>query len=343
MTSNASSSLKLKREAIAWHARLSAPDATGEDWSAFTDWLEANPEGSEYYDDVEALSRDMRTSYTTVMAAGDKGSIDATEPGRNAHNVTVLKRLTKAPRPVWAWLAAAAAVGVAIMIVPNLRDQFASKPVYAWQDYSTAAGQREEITLADGSIVTLNSGSRISVAMDAHERLVKLHDSEAFFSVTHDADRPFVVDTERAQVRVLGTQFNVFSANGRLEVGVQEGRVEVSVGEADDAKFVLTPGKELVRAVEGGKAEVRDIDVSTAFSWKQGSLIYDEVALSDIVLDVNRNFARPLVLADDVDASMRFSGVLALTSEEDVIRALVAFLPLEAEVADAQVTLHARR
>ena len=333
----------MKREAIAWHARLNAPDATGEDWSAFTDWLEANPEGSVHYDDVEALSREMRTSYATVMAAGGNSTFAATEPVRKAPNVTELKRLSKAPRPVWAWLAAAAAVAIAIMIVPNLRDQFASEPVYAWQDYSTATGQREEITLADGSVVMLNSGSSISVAMDAHKRLVKLHDSEVFFSVTHDADRPFVVDTGRAQVRVLGTQFNVLSVNGRLEVGVKEGRVEVSVGDADDSRFVLTPGKELVTVVEGSKTDVRDIDVSTAFGWKQGALIYDDVALSEIVFDVNRNFARPLVLADDVDVSMKFSGVLALSSEEDVINALVAFLPLEADVADAQVTLHARR
>jgi transmembrane sensor len=343
MTSDSSSSSKSKREAIAWHARLNAPDASGHDWSAFTQWLEANPEGGEHYDEVETLSRALRASYTTVSAAVDDVDVATTEPIGKAHNVTVLKRFNKAPRPVWSWLAAAAAVGVAIMIVPNLRDQFTSKPVYAWQDYSTATGEREEITLADGSVVTLNSGASISVSMGAHERRVKLNNSEVFFSVTHDADRPFIVDTGPAQVRVLGTQFNVLSASGRLEVAVNEGRVEVSVGEADDAKFVLTPGKELVSMVEGSKAEVRDIDVSTAFGWKQGALIYDDAALSEIVFDVNRNFARPLVLAADVDASMKFSGVLSLSSEEDVIAALVAFLPLEAEIADAQVTLHARR
>ncbi|MBA3069386.1 MAG: DUF4880 domain-containing protein [Hyphomonas sp.] len=340
MSSGASSSSVLKREAIAWHARLSAPDATAEDWAAFTDWLEANPLGNDLYDEIEFLSRNLGRSHAILDAADD---VSLPPPAQPAENITVLRpRRTRAPSG-WTWLAAAAAVAIAFVAVPNLRDADGPDPQYAWKTYTAPAGQREEIKLADGSTVTLNSGSSISVALMATERRVKLSDSEAFFSVTHDADRPFIVDSGQSQVRVLGTQFNVVSKSGRLEVGVQEGRVEVSLTDKDDTKFVLTSGKELVRAGVGAQAEVRDIDIATAFAWRQGSLIYDDVPLTEIILDVNRNFARPVVLASDVDGTMRFSGVLALGSEEDVVDALVAFLSLEAEASDQQITLHARR
>ena len=328
------------REAIAWHARLNAPDATGEDWAAFTDWLEVNPEGNDLYDEVESLSRELAQNHAMLSAGGAESSPAEVSRGGN---VTALKPRSPRTQPRWTWLAAAAAVAIAFVLVPGLRDTTTPAPQYAWQTYAAPADQREEITLADGSVVTLNAGSSITVAMTSTERFVKLRDSEAFFSVAHDADRPFIVDSGQAQVRVLGTQFNVVSSGGLLEVGVQEGRVEVAFAGGNEARFVLTPGKELVRAGADTKAQVRDIDVATAFAWRQGSLIYDDVPLTEIILDVNRNFARPVVLASEVDGTMRFSGVLALGSEEDVVDALVAFLPLEVEANERQITLHARQ
>jgi transmembrane sensor len=342
MTSNPSSSSKLKREAVAWHVRLGAPDATGEDWSAFTDWLEVNPEGGEFYDEVEKLSRELSTSQSTILTVGDDPDPSASVGIPDVSNVTVLKQRRTASPQVWSWLAAAAAIAIAFMMLPVLRDSLSAPSTDVWRAYSAPSGDRKTVVLADGSSVTLNSGATISVALTANERLVKMDGSEAFFDVTHDVDRPFIVQSADAEVRVLGTQFNVLSTEGRLEVGVKEGRVQVSFEDSEEAGFILPPGKELIR-IDQGKAEVADIDVSTAFAWTQGSLIYDDAPLAEIIMDVNRNFERRIVLADDVDGTMTFSGVLALSSENDVLNALVAFLPLEAEIDEQQVTLHARR
>jgi transmembrane sensor len=95
--------------------------------------------------------------------------------------------------------------------------------------YTTGFGEQRVLTLADGSVVTLNTESQIKVDFSAKERLIELRTGEAFFRVAHDASRPFFVDAKDAIVRAVGTQFNVRIAPQNTVVSVVDGVVKVSL------------------------------------------------------------------------------------------------------------------
>ena len=94
------------------------------------------------------------------------------------------------------------------------------------QRYATDIGEQYRTALADGSLVELNTATRVAVDLTPEERDIHLRKGEAVFEVAKDPSRPFVVKTPLADVRAIGTVFAVRTENG-LEVAVSEGVVSV--------------------------------------------------------------------------------------------------------------------
>ncbi|MEJ1961320.1 MAG: FecR domain-containing protein [Gammaproteobacteria bacterium] len=98
--------------------------------------------------------------------------------------------------------------------------------------YRTSIGEQRSITLPDGSIVELNARSKVRVQFREDERGIELLSGQALFRVAKDKTRPFVVRSDHAQVRAVGTQFDVYRKSGGTLVTVLEGRVAVVSGPA---------------------------------------------------------------------------------------------------------------
>lgn len=142
-------------------------------------------------------------------------------------------------------------------------------------------GQRSELTLADGTLVWLNSGSRLEVheGFNSNMREVNL-DGEAYFSVTKNADKPFVVHTKSYSVKVMGTEFNVSSYANAQEwsVALVKGKVEIYGG--NNANVVLTPN---MKAEEiRGKLVTSEFSDHDAFLWREGIMSFEDASFSDI-------------------------------------------------------------
>ena len=101
--------------------------------------------------------------------------------------------------------------------------------------YSTAIGEQRSFTLADGSTIELSPRSRVRVRLSDRERDIQLLDGQAFFTVTKDVNRPFVVAVDQARVRAVGTQFDVNKRRSGTTVTVLEGRVAVYQVVSQDA------------------------------------------------------------------------------------------------------------
>lgn len=93
--------------------------------------------------------------------------------------------------------------------------------------YTTGIGEQRSIVLSDGSTIQLNTGSRVRVRYSDAERDVDLLEGQALFRVAKNHDRPFVVDTNGARVRAVGTEFDVYRKYGGTVVTVIEGKVAV--------------------------------------------------------------------------------------------------------------------
>lgn len=186
---------------------------------------------------------------------------------------------------------------------------------------ATLRGQRLQRSLPDGSEVTLDAASRLEVDYSAGQRRIRLHDGAAFFSVQHDADRPFVVQARGVQVTVLGTRFGVEVDGGQgVLVQVEAGRVRV---DAQGQTRELTAGQGL-RAIDGA---VQLQDIARPAAWRQGEIAFDAVPLAEALARVERYAATRLHAAPAV-AGLRISGTLRVADAGDWLASLPRVLPV---------------
>jgi transmembrane sensor len=202
--------------------------------------------------------------------------------------------------------------------------------------YKTAVGEQRTVTLADGSKVTLNTGTEIVVDYSTRARLVRLVRGQALFDVAHAADRPFSVVVAGRKVTALGTLFEVRLDKDRLRVTLLRGRVRVDEQSAVDAAATkmpaptfLAPGEQFSSAT-GLAPVVQSVDVEQQLLWRQSLVEFDDAPIGDAIAELNRYSASPIVVRDPRVADMRISGIVK-TGDADAFTALVgAMLPVAA-------------
>lgn len=170
-------------------------------------------------------------------------------------------------------------------------------------------GGEYRMVLEDGSVVWLNSASSLEIpeCFAAGERRVRLV-GEAYFKVKKDSSRPFYVATERADVRVLGTEFNVSAYEEDRDAVMTLVNGAVRVDARGGESVVLEPGQQALTA--GGKIEVQDVDVSYVTSWVNGKFSFDNSRLEDIARQVSRWYDVKISFDDDDLKDIRFSGAM---------------------------------
>lgn len=160
---------------------------------------------------------------------------------------------------------------------------------------NVANGTTQTVHLADGTTVTLNSGSSLSYPrwFNIWERTVSL-EGEAFFEVTKSG-QPFTVETENARITVMGTAFNVRTwsaeANHRTSVFLKEGKVSLTSKTKQSKATILKPGE--MSSVYGNKAvptQPKQVDSSKATAWMQNGLAFDNQPLSEIFDEISRRY-----------------------------------------------------
>jgi transmembrane sensor len=188
-------------------------------------------------------------------------------------------------------------------------------------------------TLPDGTVVTLNRNSRLDfpARFAGNERVVALQ-GEAFFDVAHDSLHPFRIHADGADVKVLGTQFNLRNVGGTVRVEVASGKVEFS--EVDSAKagsgkkVVLTAG--MAATYNEGDKEMQH---EAAWSendlfWKTGRLVFQNRPLRDVVAELNQVLGDSIAIADAAIGDCRLTTTFerpSIVSALDVIQATFNF------------------
>ena len=337
-TSHNSAKRAREEKALHWHVRLHGGDATEADWLDFTRWLEADPAHNEAYD-VVALAWDAADDLSSAPLA------EASNENEQQQNNVVafpMHRLRKAvsAKP-WAFgggFGAAIAATLMLLIAPVFITQNDGiDPTF----YATGVGEQSTITLADGSTVTLNTNTSISVAMDKTARHIDLQKGEAFFNVAHEKDRSFTVAANALRVTDIGTRFDVRLDEERTLVSVTDGIVEVAPLVKNTGPATrLVEGQQAIQFSDKAEIKVQPFDQSRVTTWKQGYLVFKDDDLGTVVSELNRYFVTPVVLAQTDLARLPFSGILQITDQDRAMRDLTALLSLKAEKTDAEITLH---
>lgn len=315
----------LRDEAVEWLLRVQSDAATAEDWAALTDWLEASEDHLRAFEDAEAL--DVGLGEMKRELAGTLG-----EPADNVTPFTPRPR-----RREVSWFAPAAiAASLAVLVAgPMIWRSYQGAPV----TYRTGVGETQEVTLADGTHIHMDSGSALTVRLGWRTRRVQMAQAEAAFDVAKDPNRPFVIKVGDQQVRVVGTAFNIRHFDNSVVVTVSRGIVQVSQPQLGGEPVArLVAGDEL-RHVEGSPQSVKSrVDPAIAYAWTQGRLVCQDEALSKIVSDLNRRYQMPIRVSEAVGAR-KFTGVLELGDETEVVRRLSAYLSLSVHRTGGEIVL----
>lgn len=160
------------------------------------------------------------------------------------------------------------------------------------------------IELPDGSTVWLNSTTRFRFPFrfDGDNREVYLDAGEAYFKIASAAAQPFIVHTSKGNVQVLGTEFNINSYTPeKVITSLVNGAVAIGSNR-------LKPHQEAV--VSDGGLSIREFDVSTTTSWRQGMHYFNDASISEISTMLSRWFDADLVIDDPAVLSVRFHGSL---------------------------------
>lgn len=255
---------------------------------------------------------------------------------------TFRERLIGALRvPRWAIgvtaVTAAAAVTWAVMTRDGL---FSRDP----NQVATQVAEVRELTLPDGSHVTVGAQSKLEYAFTPDARRVTMDDGDAFFSVTKDPARPFFVVIDGVQIKVVGTQFEVRERVEGVSVAVVEGVVEVSRPESGEAEVVTLHRGETVIADYAAVDPVHGVSLDDVGAWRAGRLVYDNVELRDLVADANRYIHIKITIQDPELATERITMSFRTTQVEGMLETLQGALPLSAEKqSNDDVVLRARR
>lgn len=198
--------------------------------------------------------------------------------------------------------------------------------------YQTARGERSTVTLADGSVMTLNTASLADVSYDGSERAVSLHRGQALFDVAHDPETPFKVYAGDRVITAIGTSFEVYLDGDQVRVALLEGRVNVVQRNSEGtsrplAENTLNAG-EVLFASPAMPTRVRGGDVERLLSWKDGLVAFDQTPLSEAVKEMNRYASRPLILADGVVGRHRVSGTFRVGETERFARTVSELFPI---------------
>lgn len=273
-------------EATGWHARLSHPAVSTEDWVSFTEWLEIDPANAEAYDAIALCDAEL----SDAIALSKRDAVRAQNDDEVPPSPWYRRR---------GFLAVSASAAVAVFLSPAF---FSGRDL---KTYQTIAGETREIALSDGSQIAMNGGSRLLLDGKT-SRFARLEAGEAMFIIRHDAVNPFVLETPGATLRDMGTSFNVRQEDDTLEVTVADGAIQYN------------PGHEAVTVKAGNRLQVSrtrpvpivsKIEHGTVAGWRDGRLTYQEASLKSIATDLTRSLGLPVSASSDV-ASRRFTGVI---------------------------------
>ena len=212
--------------------------------------------------------------------------------------------------------------------------------------YQTGYGQKQQITLPDGSTVVLGANSQLRHhrGWSADEPRTVTLQGEAFFSVTHQAnDQTFVVHSAEVEIEVLGTRFNVNNRRGENQILLEEGSIRLDVSQVKTRQptqastILMQPGE----VVEISSALIAKKIVNTApyISWTQNTLIFRQAPLRDIIRTIEDHYgytvAAPRVAVDKLLLTAELH-----TSELDMIlRYLSEVFNLTINKKDHEITL----
>jgi len=208
--------------------------------------------------------------------------------------------------------------------------------------FATDIGETRVIQLPDGSVVTLNTNSKMSVRFTEAERKINLEQGEALFKVAKNRKRPFIVDAFDTEVRAVGTSFTVRLLPERpIQVLVQEGVVEVKRRDAPGAKPVRAVAETQTLVPLGAPIVVHAVpspQIARNLAWRFGRIAFENERLADAAVEFGR-YSNTRVVVDPAIADRTITGLFASNDPVGFAKVAASILDLHVEVEPEEVRI----
>jgi len=318
---------------------------TAQETAAFQRWLAEDPEHeraffklAELWDGMNSLSR---------LADLFPEPILPQKPRRIAPIAMAATILLLAAGTIWAWFVPDQGVDV-----ESQSARVANESVF-----ETAIGAQSIVTLPDGSVLTLNTDSRVRSDFNDSHRTLRLERGEMHVQVAHDPTRPFDVHVLGKVVRAVGTAFNVeITDDQHIQLVVTQGKVLVGIvnpkrDTSEDGRY-LTPDDALVAVIAGEQAvlgtdtdeitPIKPEEIEVTLSWRNGNLIFRGESLEEAIKEIERYTPVEFVFLDEDLKKVRVVGLFKAGDVEGLLTTLSTnFDIVYQRVGDRQILLSA--
>lgn len=276
--------------------RYLAKKTTTEESERIADWIAESAESEQTFEDIKQVwhaTKSQLTSDSSVPLRKLKNRIAQAnaKPGEKFKKLRVK------------WVAVAASV-ILFAVMGSLTKQWYLRTLNQRLTVSTSAGQQRKVLLEDGTTVYLAPQSTLTYPghFDV-KRTVELH-GQAYFEVSKNKHRPFIVHTAKLDVQVLGTHFNVnsYPNQSSTTVSLLEGKVKVSVPDNGIDEYMLSPGQELALHHASHQVYRYALDSAAVAGWMSNTLVFRNEKLAVAAKKIEQMYGVKIVFADQATA-----------------------------------------
>jgi len=312
--------------AAEWLARLDRGNLNAFDQIALNEWLDADPRHR------GALAR-LEAMFVLVDRAKDAGALSKPLPAMIAHRLSVSRR-----EALWFGGGVVAMAGAA---------KVASLATLRFETHQTARGEIRAVPLKDGTIVTLNTESKIGVRFTGSDREIRLLEGEAIFDVAKDPLRPFTVAAGNTLVRAVGTSFLVRDLDGRpTEILVAEGIVDVFRGQTNSAPGLRMGANSQAVALDVPYPSIKlvginldPIAVARQLAWRTGMISFEDESLGKAIEKFQRYSDLKIMVDDPEVAEQTVTGLFSIHDPQGFARSVALSLDLRLAVTPTGIML----
>ncbi|BCM25658.1 FecR family protein [Methyloradius palustris] len=321
----------LRETAARWFFRIKNTEPDHPDRGQFEAWLMANPVHAQEYLAVSSVWEDFDSTAKIQSLA------DIMERKTNELRDERSKKLKQLANRAVHFMVV---LGVSLFGYHFWQD-WAARPVFQVANI-TPVGQMQEQVLADGSKLIINANTNIEVTYYRDRRTAKISQGEVIFDVAKDPSRPFVIDSGHARITVLGTHFVVNRLNGLVRVSVDHGSVRVEAQDSTGAN-ILTPivlhNGEVAEVKPGEMPQRVERNAADAFTFQNGTLVFDEASLEEISETLSRYRKIPIKSITTRHSDPHVTAVMKVRDTERFLALLPEISPIKIEQTDNQTLL----
>lgn len=227
-------------------------------------------------------------------------------------------------------------IGIGSLLIQflDLKERYAPSLITVYSNDNS----RSQVTLPDGTEVHLNSRSVLTYPSyyEGKERKVTLQEGEAYFKVTPNADRPFIVNVsdDKYKIKVLGTEFNLqaYKEDKTIRTTLVEGSVQIDVAEKNTAT-VLKPSEKAVYSLNTGQLQIMPANTDRETDWMYDRLVFKQTPMKDVLASLSRFYNVEFDIKNNIIYSYTFTG----TFEDKPLYQVLDYMKISSKI-DYKIT-----